>query len=66
MKTLKCDLCEVTAKGDTFEEWLNNLKPHYAEFHADLMKQQSEKTKEEQQAEMTKWMAQNKARFNTA
>ena len=22
MKTLKCDLCEVTAEGETFEEWM--------------------------------------------
>ena len=27
MKTLKCDLCEVTAKGETFEEWMNALNP---------------------------------------
>ena len=22
MKTMKCDLCEVTAEGETFEEWI--------------------------------------------
>ena len=37
MKTLKCDLCEYEAEGETFEEWLNALKPHYAEAHAEVM-----------------------------
>ncbi len=23
MKTLKCDLCEETASGETFEDWMN-------------------------------------------
>ena len=23
MKTLKCDLCDVTAEGETFEDWMN-------------------------------------------
>jgi len=64
MKTLKCDLCEHEAQGETFEEWLSALKPHYAEAHADFMKQQGEKPKEEQMTEMQKWMDDNKARFD--
>ena len=24
MKTLKCDLCETTVHGETFEQWLQN------------------------------------------
>jgi len=59
MKTLKCDLCDHEAKGETFEEWTNALKPHYAEAHADVMNDSS-KTKED----MEKWMAENKARFD--
>jgi len=66
MKTLKCDLCEVTAQGETFEEWMKALMPHYAETHADFMKQQGEKPEEEQKAEMQKWMEENKARFEAA
>ena len=31
MKTLKCDLCEVTADGETFEDWMTALRPHYME-----------------------------------
>lgn len=58
MKTLKCDLCEVTADGDTFEAWMQNLMPHYMKDHADVMNDPS-KTKEDQQ----KWMLENKARF---
>lgn len=37
MKTLKCDLCEVTAEGETFEEWMKALQLHYGEAHADVM-----------------------------
>jgi len=61
MKTLKCDLCEVTADGETFEEWMQALRPHYGEAHADVMSDSS-KTKEH----MEQWMAENKARFEAA
>lgn len=61
MKTLKCDLCEVTAEGETFKEWMNALKPHYADAHADVMNDPS-KGKED----MEKWMGENKARFEEA
>lgn len=61
MKTLKCDLCEVTAEGETFEAWMEALKPHYAEAHADVMSDSS-RGKEE----MYKWMIENKARFEAA
>ena len=58
MKSLKCDLCEVTAEGETFEEWMKALMPHYMKDHADVMND-PKNGKEEQQ----KWMADNKARF---
>ena len=63
MKTLKCDLCDHEAQGETFEEWMNALKPHYAEAHAEVM-QSKKGTSEEMKAEMMKWMAENKARFD--
>ena len=59
MKTLKCDLCEVTAEGETFEEWMKALMPHYMEAHAEVMKSS---TPEDQQ----KWMVENEARFEAA
>ena len=61
MKTLKCDLCDATAQGETFEEWMNALKPHYMEAHPEVMKDPS-KTKDD----MDKWMAENKPRFEAA
>ncbi|MBT4856693.1 hypothetical protein HON52_00715 [Candidatus Uhrbacteria bacterium] len=61
MKTLKCDLCEETADGETFELWMEALKPHYMEAHADIMKD-SGKTKED----MEKWMTENRKRFEEA
>lgn len=64
MKTLKCDICEATAEGETFEEWMENLKPHWAEAHADMMKEKMSMPEEQQKAEMQKWMDENKARFD--
>lgn len=61
MKTLKCDLCEATAEGETFEAWMEALKPHYRVAHADVMNDPS-KTQED----MGKWMAENKVRFDAA
>ena len=63
MKTLKCDLCDHKAQGNTFEEWMEALKPHYAQAHADFMKQKGEQSKEEQMTGMQQWMSENKARF---
>ena len=63
MKKLKCDLCDHVAQGETFEEWMNALKPHYAEAHAEVM-MRKKGTPEEMKAEMMKWMEENKARFD--
>ena len=63
MKKLKCDLCNDEAEGETFEDWMNALKPHYAEKHADVMKSKKG-TPEEMKSGMMKWMLENKARFD--
>jgi hypothetical protein len=61
MKTLKCDLCEVTAEGETFDEWMKALYPHYSAAHADVMADPA-RTKEDG----AKWMAENRVRFEAA
>ena len=61
MKTVKCDLCDVAVEGETFQEWMQALMPHYKEAHADVM-QDPNKTK----ADGEKWMAENKVRFDAA
>ena len=66
MKTLKCDLCDVTAEGETFEAWMQALMPHYMKVHADVMKGKAGLSNEEQKAEQQKWMVENKARFEAA
>lgn len=58
MKTLKCDLCQATAEGETFEMWMENLKSHYMTAHADVMSDSS-KTKED----IMNWMVENRKRF---
>jgi hypothetical protein len=66
MKTLPCDLCEVTAQGETFEEWMNALMPHYMNAHADIMKGKPGLSEEERRTERQNWMIENKARFESA
>ena len=61
MKTLKCDLCDATAQGDTFEAWMGALMPHYQVAHAEVMNDTSKTA-----ADQEKWMAENKARFEAA
>lgn len=61
MKTVKCDLCEETAQGDTFEEWIKNLHGHYMKAHQDVMNDSSQS-----KDEMDKWMVENRARFDAA
>jgi hypothetical protein len=66
MKTMKCDLCDHEAQGETFEEWMNALKPHYGEAHADVMQGKAGLSDEEKKKEMQQWMDQNKTRFDVA
>ena len=61
MKTLTCDLCDHEASGETFEEWMEALKPHYMKAHADVMNDPN-KGKED----MERWMTENKQRFEAA
>ena len=61
MKTLKCNLCGYEVQGETFEAWMEALKPHYFKAHPEVMKD-SGKTKED----MEKWMVENRARFDAA
>ncbi len=61
MKTLKCDMCDATAEGETFEAWMQALMPHYQVAHPEVMSDPS-KTKEDGE----RWMAENKVRFDSA
>ncbi len=66
MKTLKCDLCEVAAEGETFEAWMQALMPHYMQAHADVMNNKAGLSDEEKKTAMHTWMTENKARFESA
>ena len=61
MKTVKCDLCEVTMDGETFEDWMKAAYEHYVVAHPEVMKDSS-KTKEDGD----RWMAEARARFEAA
>lgn len=66
MKIMKCDLCEATADGEIFEVWMQALMPHYMQAHADVIKGKAGLSDEERRVEMHTWMAENRARFETA
>lgn len=61
MKTVKCDLCDATADGETFEEWMQALYPHYQAAHAEVMADPSKTDEDRKQ-----WMVDNKVRFDAA
>jgi hypothetical protein len=61
MKTLTCDLCDFAAQGETFEDWMKALAPHYMQAHADIM---NDPKNGEEEREM--WVAENRARFDAA
>jgi hypothetical protein len=65
MKTLTYDLCEHEAQGETFEDWMEALKPHYMSAHTNVT-QQHAGTPEEMKTAMGKWMGENKTRFDAA
>lgn len=65
MKTLTCDLCDHEAQGETFADWMNALKPHYMEAHADVMLAHAANPEKAKEA-MGKWMADNQVRFDAA
>lgn len=61
MTRLTCDRCDFVAEGETFEEWMQALQPHYMKAHADVMNDPGKG-----KAEMAQWMAVNRARFDSA
>ena len=61
MKQLKCDLCDFVTQGETFEDWMKALMPHYMAAHADVMN-----APENGEKERENWMAENRARFDSA
>lgn len=63
MKTLSCDLCETTAQGDTFEDWMKNLQPHYAQAHPEVMEQHKDDPEAGRVAQM-QWMEENRKRWD--
>lgn len=60
-KTVSCDLCDEVAEGETFEEWMQALYPHYASAHPEVMSNEANG-----EAERERWMADNRARFDAA
>lgn len=60
---MTCDLCDHEAQGETFEDWMEALKPHYGQAHADVMASKKG-SPEEMKAAMMQWMEENKARFD--
>ena len=63
---MKCDLCDHEESGETFEQWMKALMPHYMKAHADVMKNTGKLNEKDQKNHQQKWMVENKARFDAA
>jgi hypothetical protein len=66
MKSVQCDLCEHEAEGETFEEWVQVMKPHYAQAHADVMASKADLSDEQKKEEKDTRMTENKRQFDAA
>lgn len=66
MKTLTCDLCDYKVSANSFEEWMEQLKPHYGQVHSDVMQKNMNLSDTEKKNQMMKWMVDNKKRFDAA
>ena len=65
MKTLSCDLCEHRVAGESFDDWMKALMPHWMEAHRDAMPA-ADLPDEEKRRLQAEWMARNRARFDAA
>lgn len=64
MKTMSCDNCDATFSAETFQAWVELMKPHYAQEHKEFMASKASLSPEEQQKEMQQWFAEQETRFN--
>jgi hypothetical protein len=64
MKSMKCDMCKVSFDAEAFDAWVEQMKPHYAGAHADLMQSSADLSKEQQMKKMSEWMDAARARFD--
>ena len=61
MKTLSSDLCGQKVSAGTCKAWMDDLKPRYTDTQADVISHPSKG-----QADMQKWMADNRQHFEEA
>ena len=69
MKAVTCDLCDHVAHGATFDEWVQDLMPHYLSAHAAANARQLELDAQDPQRaleERLRWADDNRARFGAA
>ena len=61
MKKMKCDLCLSEFSAESFDSWMELMKPHYMDHHADFMEKNKDKPKEEGM----KWMIEMKSKWDS-
>lgn len=54
MKTITCIDCDMQFSGETQEELMQNMHPHYMESHKDVMAGANEEKRKEWFAELTR------------
>lgn len=65
MKTMNCDACDTSFSAENFEGWVEQMKPHYAQAHADVMASHATGNEEENMKKMKEWMDQAKQRWES-
>jgi hypothetical protein len=64
MKILPCDLCDKSFESEHFEDWIEQMKSHYAQAHTHTMQANADLPKEEQMEKMGEWMEDARERFD--
>lgn len=61
---MKCNACDATFSAETFEGWVEQMKPHYAAMHGDVMASKAHLSDAEKMKVMQDWMARANEQFD--
>lgn len=61
---MQCDVCEAAFEAEDFSGWVEKMKSHYGETHADVMRSKDTGSQTENMKRMMEWMEEAKSRWN--
>jgi hypothetical protein len=59
-------MCPTSFQAESFADWMEQMKPHYAQAHSDFMQSSASLPKEEQMQKMHEWMEAARIRFESS